>query len=62
MCTTTEQTPLEQQTTEQHKQDMPDKPVRPDHEILYNYLFQGKITMEEYVFLTKKKIEGSIGG
>ncbi|MBN8782335.1 MAG: hypothetical protein ABS85_12280 [Sphingobacteriales bacterium SCN 48-20] len=62
MCTTTEQTPLEQQTADQPKQDMPAKPVRPDHEILYNYLFQGKITMEEYVFLTKKKIEGSIGG
>ncbi|MDF2379836.1 hypothetical protein JMG10_00050 [Nostoc ellipsosporum NOK] len=61
MCTTTEQTPLEQQTTEQH-QGMPEKPVRPDHEILYNYLFEGKITMEEYIFLTKKKIEGSIGG
>lgn len=61
MCTTPlteEEKSLEQPAPQQN---MPEKPVRPDHEILYNYLFEGKITMEEYIFLTRKKIEGSIG-
>jgi len=35
--------------------------ARPDNELLYSYLFSGKITMEEYLFLCKKKIEGSVG-
>ncbi len=34
---------------------------RQDKEILYNYLFEGKITPEEFLFLCKKKIEGHIG-
>ncbi|HMR91732.1 MAG TPA: hypothetical protein PKC69_05445 [Chitinophagaceae bacterium] len=33
----------------------------PDKDILYAYLFSGKITMEEYLFLNKKTIEGSVG-
>jgi hypothetical protein len=33
-----------------------------DKEILYSYLFDGKITPEEFLFLCKKKIEGHIGG
>ncbi len=30
-------------------------------EILYNLLYIGKISMEEYHFLLNKKIEGSLG-
>lgn len=30
-------------------------------EILYNLLYSGKISMEEYTFLMKKKIEPSVG-
>ena len=33
----------------------------PDKELLYSYLFTGKITMEEYVFLCKKQVEYNIG-
>lgn len=46
------------EVTKQSIQELP----RQDKELLYTYLFEGKISPEEFLFLCKKKIEGHIGG
>ena len=51
---------VKEQQEQKTNSNAPQRPA-PDRDILYSYLFSGKITMEEYLFLSKKTIEGSLG-